>query len=145
MGTRAGQSPERRPRSALGGFAATSLAWCVVLLALRVYEVALVRSSHLLPEGAAVAELRGVLSDLVFALVVAALLALPVLALTRWSPVAAHRLHRTALALIAMATVALSQYFAATFVPLGADLLGYSWAHRRALAIRRYAAMSASP
>ena len=119
MPTPSGQPPELRPRSALGGFAVTSLAWFVVLLALRVYEVMLVRSSHLLPDGAATAVLRGVLSDLVFALTVAAL--------------------------IAMAAVALTQYFAATFVPLGADLLGYSWAHRRALAIRRYAAMSASP
>ena len=114
--------------TALRDFATMSAGWLTVLLAVRAYELVLVRLARALPVEAAAAELGGILADLRLVLVVSAILAGPVLLLSRWAPRAARRTHRAGLALLAVTAVALSQYFAVAFVPLGADLFGYSWA-----------------
>ena len=114
--------------SSVGNFVRVCLGWFIALLALRAYEFMLVDTTHRLPAGTGGAVLRGTLADLQLVLVVGALLAIPVLAVARWYPVFASRMHRALLTLLTLAGVALAQYFAVTFVPLGADLFGYSWA-----------------
>lgn len=112
-------------------FARTSLAYLPVVLLVHAYERLLAGAAHELPAASAAEWLRAVASDAAFALWVAAFLGPPVLVLARWWPRLAHGLHRAALVLVTLASVALSQYFATTLVPLGADLYGYSWSDIR--------------
>ncbi|MDP1891109.1 MAG: sulfatase-like hydrolase/transferase [Gemmatimonadaceae bacterium] len=108
-------------------FARTSLGYVPVALLVHAYERVLSGTAHELPAGSIAGWLRSVASDVSLAFWVAALLAPPVLAVARWSPVAARGIHRAALVFVTLVAVALSQYFATTLVPLGADLYGYSW------------------
>lgn len=112
-------------------FARTSLSYAPVVLLVHAYERLLSGAAHELPTMSATEWLRAAASDVALALWVAALLALPVLALARWRPRMARGMHRAALVLVTLASVALSQYFATTLVPLGADLYGYSWSDIR--------------
>ena len=108
-------------------FARLSLALLPVLWLVRVYELVVVQRTHALPEGLAGVLLRGAWSDLLFTLWVAAVLTVPLLLLGRGAPRIARVTHRVLLLLLTIVAVALAQYFAITFVPLGADLFGYSW------------------
>ncbi|MDQ8154291.1 MAG: sulfatase-like hydrolase/transferase [Gemmatimonadota bacterium] len=108
-------------------FARTSVGFLPVLLVVRAYERLLAGATQALPAGSPAGWARTAVSDIALCLWVAALLAIPVLVLARWSPAAARAAHRVALVLIAMLGAALAQYFAVTRVPLGADLYGYSW------------------
>ena len=105
---------------------AVSAALLPVLLILRVYEVAIVRASHVLPSDASVAVLRGIAADAGLVLWTGALLAIPLLPLGRSRPLLANRIHRVVLAAVATLQVMLLQYLAVTLVPLGADVFGYS-------------------
>jgi lipoteichoic acid synthase len=115
-----------RLRASARPFVAVSLALLPLLLLLRVYGYVVVRTAGMLPTGAGRASLFGVWTDVGFMLQVAAVLAIPVLALSLAWPLAAIRAHRVAIVVVVMLQVALAQYFAVTRVPLGADLFGYS-------------------
>ena len=117
---------EEGSRNNASGFVGISLALLPVLVVLRVYEYVVVRSAHILPAGAPAAMLAGFRSDVALVLWLALALAIPILLLANWRPDTAMHVHRGALVLVVLATVALLQYFAVTFVPLGADLFGYS-------------------
>ncbi|MBI3567990.1 MAG: sulfatase-like hydrolase/transferase [Gemmatimonadetes bacterium] len=112
-------------------FAGISLSLVPVLLLMRVYEFFIVRHAHVLPDGAVGALAGGLRGDLELVLWLAAVLALPVLAIGQWHPAVARAAHRAALVVAVVASVMLVQYFATTFVPLGADLFGYSWSDIR--------------
>lgn len=129
------EEPRRGREEAAADFARASLALLPVLLLVRVYEFVAVRSAHVLPPGSAGLLARGMASDLVLVLLVAAVLALPVLVLARWAPRAARIVHRIALVVVALAGTGLAGYFAVTFVPLGSDLYGYSLAEIRETAL----------
>lgn len=116
-----------RLRDTTAEFAAISLSLVPVLWLLRAYELVIVRQTHILPAGAWRALAFGTLTDIGFALWLAAALAIPVLVLAQWRPSVARQAHRTALVVLTIGSVILVQYFAVTFVPLGADLFGYSW------------------
>lgn len=90
------------------------------------YEYAAVRVAH--PDLAGVAGLlaRGLTADVAFALLLTTALSIPVHAIGMFSPRAAGIVHRVVLVIVALAGVALIQYFAVNLVPLGADLFGYS-------------------
>jgi lipoteichoic acid synthase len=108
-------------------FARASIALLPVLLLARVYELIIARAAHGFPPGASVAIARGVVTDIALAFWVAAALAVPVLALAAALPRTARVFHRVLLVLLVLMAVPLAQYFAVTFIPLGADLYGYSW------------------
>lgn len=112
-------------------FARASLGFLPVVLMLRAFERMSAGAGRTLPAASAAAWARALASDVAFTLCVAAVLALPVLALAQASPRAARVVHRTALVLLSLVGVALAQYFTVTLVPLGADLYGYSWADIR--------------
>lgn len=112
--------------AALEQFARIQLAIFPVLVLLRIYEVVLLKTSHVLPGATVGLLLRGLGADLVLLFLVAAVLALPLVLFGRWSPAAARGTHRLLLVAAALVAAALAQYFAITFVPLGADLFGYS-------------------
>ncbi len=116
-----------RPWDVWVDFARTSVGFLPVLLVVRVYERLLAGATQALPAGSPAVWLRTAVSDIALCLWVAALLAIPVLTLARWSPAAARAVHRVALVLVALLGAALAQYFAVTRVPLGADLYGYRW------------------
>ncbi len=123
----------------LGGnaiaFVRTSIGFLPVVLLVRAYERFAAGATHLLPPGSAGAWLRALESDVALTLWLAAALALPVLAVAQWSPRVGRAMHRAALVVVALLGVALAQYFAVTLVPLGADLLGYSWTEVRETAM----------
>lgn len=125
--TPARQSRSERLRDTAAGFMRISLSIFPVLILLRAYEHALVRSAHILPDGVAGIILWGIASDLLFTLSLAGVLAIPLLAIAQRRAALARVIHRVLLVLIVLASIALIQYFAVTFVPLGADLFGYSW------------------
>lgn len=112
---------------AAAAFTGVCISFFAVLLVVRGIEYAVVRSRHTLPAGAGWLALRGVQSDAALTLWLAALLLLPILLLSIWSHRAARAVHRAFLVVVALSAVLLAQYFAVTFVPLGADLFGYSW------------------
>ena len=112
-------------------FARASLGYLPVALLVHAYERVLSGAAQELPAGSVAGWLRTVVSDVSLALWVAVFLALPVLAMARWSPRTARGIHRVALVLVTLVSVALAQYFATTLVPLGADLYGYSWSDIR--------------
>ncbi|MBA2688170.1 MAG: sulfatase-like hydrolase/transferase [Gemmatimonadaceae bacterium] len=122
-------------RASAANFTRISLALFPVLLLLRAYEFLLVRAMHVIPRGVGGIVFRGLRSDLLLTLWTAALLAVPVIALAQWHPRAGRWLHRVFLALALLAGTVLVQYFAITFVPLGADLFGYSWSDIRETAM----------
>ena len=125
-------SPSRpHPPGAAAEYVVTALSLFPVLVLIRVFELALVTSRHTLPDRVAFLTLRGLLSDLSFTLVIGAVLGLPMLGLAWLSRGAARTVHRVALVIIAVIALALSEYFAVTFVPLGADFFGYSWSDIR--------------
>ncbi len=113
-------------RASAANFTRISLALFPALLLLRVYEFLIVRAGHVLPQGVGGIVFRGLRSDLLLTLWTAALLTVPVIALAQWYPRAGRWLHRAILVIVLLAGIALVQYFAITFVPLGADLFGYS-------------------
>lgn len=119
--------PTARLLLSAADFARASVGLLPVVLLLRAYERVLAGASHALPSASAAEWLRALLSDVSFTLCVAAVLALPVLALAFASPTVARIAHRAALVVVALVGAALAQYFAVTLVPLGADLFGYSW------------------
>src|SRR4051812_23286386 len=104
--------------------AALTLALWPVLVLIRLYEVGLVRASHILPPGTGEAILRGIVHDLATSLWIGLAL-LPLGALGVFAPRSARAIHRAVLLLLAIIAVMFSQYFAITFVPLGADFWGY--------------------
>jgi phosphoglycerol transferase MdoB-like AlkP superfamily enzyme len=116
-----------RLHGATTDFARTSLGLLPIVLALRLYERYRVGDANAMPWHATSTWLHAVASDAALACWAAALLAVPVVLLARWSVGAARTLHRVALVLIALASAALAEYFAVTQVPLGADLFGYQW------------------
>ena len=107
-------------------FAARSLALLPALVLLRIYEYALVRHRHALPNGAVRAMLTGLPGDVALTLFAALALCVPVLAIAAWRDDVAERVHRVFLVLIVLVHVALIHYLGVTFVPLGADVFGYS-------------------
>ena len=109
-----------------GAFVLTSVALFPMLVALRVYEYVIVRGSHVLPAHALRATVTGLRADLALVLWVAAVCATPVLVLGRWKEAPSMKAYRVILVFVVTCDVALIQYFAVTFVPLGADLFGYS-------------------
>ncbi|MDQ6717149.1 MAG: sulfatase-like hydrolase/transferase [Gemmatimonadota bacterium] len=121
----------RRALPGASKFAATSVSLFGVLLLARIYEYFLVSSHHVMPVGAGSLMALGLRSDAALALWLAALLAIPVIALAQWSPRSAMLVHRSVLVVVTLAGILLVQYFATTFVPLGADLFGYSIADIR--------------
>ncbi|MHB8839083.1 MAG: sulfatase-like hydrolase/transferase, partial [Gemmatimonadaceae bacterium] len=110
----------------VGDFARCSVGFFPVVLLVRACELALAGASHELPRHSATDWLWTLASDAALTLWVAALLALQVLGLAQWMPRTARALHRVVLVLVALLAMSLSLYFAATLVPLGADLYGYS-------------------
>ena len=116
-----------RWRQAADDFARTSVVFVTVVWLARAYELLLLRGTPAFPSGSVKAWMRVLVGDAAFAFAAALTLAVPVLLLARWAPRAASALHRAVLVLVALVAVALSQYFATTHVPLGADLFGYSW------------------
>ena len=117
--------------SRTGRFAATSVALLPVLLLIRLYELMVVRSAHVLPAAMGSVLVGEVQSDLAVTLWTAAIAAVPIAAIAWRRPWLAERVHRALLVVVALLSVALVQYFAVTFVPLGADFFGYSWADIR--------------
>ncbi len=117
----------QRLAATAAAFAKTSVSFFAVLVLVRAFEFLLVRNAHVLPPGSGLLALRGLRSDAALTLWLAALLAIPILLLGQWSERAARATHRTCLVVLALVAVLLAQYFAVTFVPLGADLFGYSW------------------
>ncbi|MBA3656443.1 MAG: sulfatase-like hydrolase/transferase [Gemmatimonadaceae bacterium] len=118
-------------RASVANFTRISLAFFPALLLLRAYEFLLVRAAHVMPHGVGGIVFRGIRSDFLLTLWTAALLAVPVIALAQRHPRAGRWLHRLILVLALLAGTFLVQYFAITFVPLGADLFGYSWSDIR--------------
>lgn len=116
-------------------FTATGLSLLPVLALLRIYEYFGVRALHVLPPDAPLTILAGFRSDLGLVVWTATLLVLPVLLLGAVAPRVATLVHRAALTAIIMVGVWLAQFFAVTFVPLGADLFGYSMHDIRATAM----------
>lgn len=102
-----------------------------MLVVLRLFELFLVRSRHPIPDGAFLLTMRGLLGDVEVTLIAGAVLALPILGLTYLSRGTARVVHRIALMILAVIALALSEYFAVTYVPLGADFFGYSWSDIR--------------
>ncbi|MBI2408317.1 MAG: sulfatase-like hydrolase/transferase [Gemmatimonadetes bacterium] len=123
-GSAAGDGPLR---SAAVEYLRTSVGFFAVVLVLRLAERWMAGAAHALPSASAADWLRAIGSDAALTLWVAVVLAPPVLVLARWRPRAARLAHRAALVVVALVAAALSQYFAVTLVPLGADLFGYSW------------------
>lgn len=115
-----------RLRETAGAFAVIALTFLPLALLVRAYELLAVSRAHVLPPGVGALAARGAADDLLVVLWASAAL-LPLLLLAQVAPRAAAWLQRGALALLAMAGVALAQYFAVTYVPLGADLFGYDW------------------
>ena len=71
-----------RPRGAETEYVAAARSLFPVLVLIRMVEFVLVRSRHVMPAGAFVLTLRGVLADLGVTLIVGAVLVLPVLGLS---------------------------------------------------------------
>ena len=107
-------------------YTAISLSLFPVLVLLRAYEFTLTRQLHVLSDGMVMLTLQALRSDVGVVLWTAAILVFPILALARWSVRAAVQLHRALLVALVVVSVALIQFFTVTFVPLGADLFGYS-------------------
>ena len=107
-------------------FTAISVSLFPVLVLLRAYEFTLTRQLHALPDGMVMLTFQALRGDAGVVLWTAAILVLPILALAQWSARAAVQLHRALLVALVIVSVALVQFFTVTFVPLGADLFGYS-------------------
>ena len=107
-------------------YTAISLSLFPVLVLLRAYEFTLARQLHVLPDGMVSLTLQALRGDAGVVLWTAAILVLPILALAQWSARVAVQLHRVLLVALVVVSVALVQFFTTTFVPLGADLFGYS-------------------
>lgn len=116
----------RRLNESAAAWAAVSIALFPVLVLQRVLEYVLMRQAYVLPPGSVAALFSGLRADLAFDGALAFALAIPVLAVAQARPVLATRLHRALLVVATILSVMLVQYFATTFVPLGADLFGYS-------------------
>jgi lipoteichoic acid synthase len=108
-------------------YASLNLAFFIVLILLRCYEFIAIGAIHELPEHSFRLFLLSLGSDFIVLLVLSGFLFLPYLALSFLKPRAGLIFHGSVLLLFAIADVALLQYFAVTFTPLGADLFGYSW------------------
>ncbi len=126
-------APDRRTAAESGAmrFAAVSSSLLPVLILLRVYEYFAVSATHVLPRGAVAILAAGTRSDLALTLWLSALLCVPVIALAHWWPRFASKFHRATLVIVVIADVMLIQYFAVTFVPLGADVFGYTLSYVR--------------
>ena len=107
-------------------YTAISLSLFPVLVLLRAYEFTLTRQLHVVPDGIVMLTLQALRGDVGVVLWTAAILVLPILALAQWSARAAVQLHRALLVALVVVSIALIQFFTVTFVPLGADLFGYS-------------------
>ena len=119
-----------RGRTAAAEFVRLGAGSFLLVLLLRLYERLALALAHS-AAGIASPWWRALQGDVAFTLQLAALLAVPVMAVGLRSPGAARLVHRAALVVVALVSVALAQYFAVTLVPLGADLLGYSWSDIR--------------
>ena len=119
------------PEGAAAEYVITSLSVFPMLVLIRLFELVLVRSRHVIPPGVLVLTLRGLLADLAVTLVVGAVLALPILGVSLLSRPVARTAHRVALVIFIAIAAALSEYFAVTYVPLGADFFGYNWSEIR--------------
>ena len=110
-----------RPFIALQGVLAAVLVLC------RVYEFAATALNHPMPDGVAGLFLAALVLDLAYVLSYSLLLLLPYLAISYFSERAAVTTLGIVDLLNVIGTLLLDQYFFVTFVPLGADLFGYSW------------------
>jgi lipoteichoic acid synthase len=108
-------------------YVSLNFAFFIVLILLRCYEYLAVGDAHALPENSFQLFLLSLWYDFVLLLLMAGLLAIPFLALSLLKPRAGVIFYGTITLLCAIIDVALLQYFAVTFTPLGSDLFGYSW------------------
>ena len=108
-------------------YVSLNLAFFVILILLRCYEYLAVGGAHALPEDSFHLFLLSAWYDFILLLLMAGLLAIPFLALSLLKPRAGVIFYGTITLLFSVSDVALLQYFAVTFTPLGSDLFGYSW------------------
>ncbi len=102
-------------------------ALAAVLVLCRAYEFAATALNHAMPDGTAGLFLAAVFLDFAFVLTYSLIVILPYLAIAYFAKRAAVTLLGIFALLIVLGTLLLDQYFFVTFVPLGADLFGYSW------------------
>lgn len=107
-------------------FVALSLSLFVILVVLRVYEFLVVSKEHSMPENSLSLFFQAIGYDAILLLLFSGLLLIPYLLLSSGRQRAGSTFYGAAALLFVMADVGLLQYFFVTFVPLGADLFGYS-------------------
>jgi len=111
----------------LGRFIPVQAALLAILFLGRIYEFAGVAMNHPLPSGFPVLFLAALCLDLVYVSAYTLLLIVPFALLSLASRKAGMALLYTLGCMNVLGAFLLDQYFFVTFVPLGADLFGYSW------------------
>ena len=111
---------------ALPRFLSLNLCFFALLFLLRLYEFLLIGKAQALPENSLHVFFVAVEYDLVLLLLLSALLLLPFLLFSLRSLRAGTIFFGVAILLFVVVDLALLQYFSVTYVPLGADLYGYS-------------------
>lgn len=110
-----------------GRFVALNLMFLIVLIFLRVYEFVLVGNAHAMPESVLGLFFLAIWYDAILHFVFAGILVIPYLVFSLLKPRLATIMYVTCALLVVVIDLALLQYFAVTFTPLGADFFGYSW------------------
>lgn len=98
-----------------------------LILLVRLIEIVYVAGKAGYPPGSTFLMLYGIRYDLMLALRFSALMMLPFIMVDYFSPVIARFLFVLSSLVVLLADLLLLQYFAVTKMPLGSDLLNYSW------------------
>ncbi|MCE1198296.1 MAG: LTA synthase family protein [Marinilabiliales bacterium] len=118
-------------RQSIKKFIALSLVLAASLVAVRFYEMIFISGKAGYPTGSTIDGIMGIPYDLTLTLRFGAWLLLPFLLLDHYRPVTARNLFIGLAVAMVTGNVMLIRYFAATRIPLGSDLFGYSLAEIR--------------
>lgn len=108
-------------------FVALNILFFLLLVFLRIYEFVVIGNAHAIPGNAFHLFFLATWYDFVLHLVFACVLVIPFVGLSLLKPLLAKVFYAVCTLLAIVGELALLQYFAVTFTPLGSDLFGYSW------------------
>lgn len=112
-------------------FLSLSFILASMILMVRFYEIVITSNFSNYPDGSFSLLLRGLKYDFILYLQLSGILMIPFLIVSYFNQKAARYFFATACFLLVFGDILLLQYFAAARVPLGADLLGYSFTEIR--------------
>ncbi|MBP9212191.1 MAG: sulfatase-like hydrolase/transferase [Bacteroidetes bacterium] len=119
-------SPLARWTEAARSYTSLSVAFALLTVILRIFELIQISLKHSVPVSAGEVLIPLLVADLSFYLTASAILALIFIPLLVQSPVIGRRAYYAVLAVLGLIQFALIQYFSVTVIPLGGDLFGYT-------------------